>query len=109
MNDGLTDKDRSGIRAVLAATPAIRRAVLFGSRAMGNFRPASDVDLALEGDDIRLQDLLSLKARISQLNLPIEVDLAIRARIDNPDLENHIKTFGKEWYAQDLKGVGYDL
>ena len=100
MNDGLKDKDRSELRAVLTANPKIRRAVLFGSRAMGTFRGASDVDIALEGEDIRLQDLLHIKAQISKLNLPVEVDLVVRSKIDNPELEKHIKTYGQEWYRQ---------
>jgi len=101
MNDGLQDKDRTRLCVVIGANPKIRRTVLFGSRAMGTFRAASDIDLALEGENISLQDLLSLKAQISQLNLPVEVDLIVRATIDNADLEKHIETFGVEWRWQD--------
>ena len=100
MTDGLKDKDRSGIRAVLAASPKVRRAVLFGSRALETFRGASDVDLALEGTDIRLQDLLAIQAQIAKLNLPVEVDLVVRATISNPELEKHIKAYGREWYRK---------
>jgi len=96
MTDGLTDKDRSGIRAALEANPKVRRAVLFGSRAMGTFRGASDVDIALEGEDIRLQDLVAIKAQIGKLNLPVEVDPVIRAKIDNPDLEKHLQNIEKK-------------
>lgn len=35
LNDGLTAKVRSGIREILSQTPQIRKAVLFGSRALG--------------------------------------------------------------------------
>jgi type I restriction enzyme S subunit len=100
MTDGLTEKDRSGLRAVLEASPKVRRVLLFGSRAMGTFRGASDVDLALEGEDLRLTDLAAIKAKIAELNLPVEVDLVVRAKIKNPQLEEHIKTHGHEWYRQ---------
>jgi len=100
MTDGLTEEDRSGIRAVLKANPKVRRAVLFGSRAMGTFRGASDVDLALEGEDINLKDLIAIKAQIEKSSLPIEVDLVIRAQIDNPDLEKHIRAYGREWFRR---------
>jgi len=104
MTDGLTDRDRAGIRSVLAENPRVRRAVLFGSRALGTYRGASDVDLALEGRDLGLQDLLSLKAQIDTLSLPVEVDLVIRATIGNAELKKHIKTYGQEWYRQTQQG-----
>jgi type I restriction enzyme S subunit len=104
MTDGLTAKDRAGLRSVLATHPKVRRAVLFGSRALGTFRGASDVDLALEGEDLHLQDLIALKAQIDKLNLPIEVDLVVRAKINNPELEKHIQTCGREWFRQMQNG-----
>lgn len=54
MNDGLTDEDREGIQSVLATCPKVQKAILFGSRAMGTFRSASDVDIALEGEGLTL-------------------------------------------------------
>lgn len=102
VSDGLSDQYRAGIRTALEAFPKVAGAVLFGSRAMGNFRNASDVDLTLEGTDITLADLLSIKAKIRQLNLPIEVDLVIRRKIDNPELEQHIRDFGRQWYLRKL-------
>jgi len=100
MTDGLTERDREGIRTALRESPKVRRAVLFGSRALGTFRGASDVDLALEGDDINLADLISLQAKIAKLDLPIEVDAIIRDKTNNPALEEHIKKFGQEWYRR---------
>ncbi len=37
------------ISHVLARYPEIERAVIYGSRAKGNFKPGSDIDLALIG------------------------------------------------------------
>ena len=100
MNDGLSPEQREGIRGALASEPKIVRAVLFGSRALGTFKRASDVDLALEGENITLNDLLGLKVKISDLNLPIEVDLVVRAKISNPALEDHIRMHGREWWTR---------
>ena len=100
MNDSLPDQAWAGIQSVFSSYPKVRRVVLFGSRAMGNYRKASDVDLALEGDDIALADLLSMLSRIRELNLPVEVDLIIRAKITNPDLERHIEEVGQEIYLK---------
>lgn len=90
-----------GILSVLKAFPKVTAVVLFGSRAMGNYRNASDIDLALEGTKITLADLLAIKAHIRQLNLPLEVDLLIREKIDNPELEQHIRSVGRVWYRKE--------
>lgn len=100
MNDGLTERDRAGIQALLRAYPKIDRDLLFGSRALGTFRPASDVDLTLEGQGLGLRDLLALQAQIAELSLAVEVDLVIRATIINPELEKQIQTHGIEWYRR---------
>lgn len=100
LNDGLTSKIRSDIQGVLLKIPQIRKAVLFGSCAMGTWRPASDIDLALEGEELNMSVLLTLKAHLADLNLPVEVDLIIRDRITNPDLERHIHTYGREWFSR---------
>jgi uncharacterized protein len=107
MNDGLTEKERAGIRAVLAACPKVERALLFGSRALGTFRRTSDVDLALEGDGLRLEDLVKLTAQIAALNLPVDPDLVIRAAIKKPDFERHIKDHGVEWYTTKTNKLRY--
>ncbi len=100
MNDGLSPEQREGIRRILESEPKVVRAVLFGSRALGTFKRASDVDLALEGESITLNDLLGLMVKISNLNLPVEVDFAIRSKISNPALEEHIRTYGQEWWKR---------
>lgn len=103
LNDGLTAKVRSGIREILSQTPQIRKAVLFGSRALGTWKPASDIDLALEGEELDLSVLLTLQARLTELNLPVEVDLIIRNKITNPDLESHIHAYGQEWFSRSME------
>jgi len=100
MNDGLTPKYREEIRAILSKAAHVDRALLYGSRATGTFGRASDVDLALEGKDLRLSDLLSLRSEFAESSLPYEVDLVIRAEIVNPELENRIAKQGKVFYER---------
>lgn len=100
MTDGLSAEHAAVIRRALAAGPNIRRAVLFGSRARGTFRPASDVDLALEGASLGFTDLTAILSRLADSTLAVEVDLVVRAAINNPDLEHRIQTEGREWYRR---------
>ena len=49
--------------------------LLFGSRATGNHRPDSDVDLALSSDEDRSNQINELNKAISQAELPLAVEL----------------------------------
>ena len=47
MNHGLTSGTVDRIRSVLARFPQVEKAVLYGSRAKGNYKRGSDIDLTL--------------------------------------------------------------
>jgi nucleotidyltransferase substrate binding protein (TIGR01987 family) len=49
---GLSPTVIDRIRTVLGACPAVERALLYGSRAKGNYHRGSDIDLALEGQQL---------------------------------------------------------
>jgi len=98
---GLSDVQISRIRSVIESYPGIRQAVLFGSRAMGSHRYGSDIDIALDADDLTIEDLLKLNSLIDDLNLPFKVDLVHIQRIDNADLIDHIHRVGKVLYCRD--------
>ena len=100
MNDGLTQNQRTMIAAVLPACPSVEEAVLFGSRAMGNYKPASDVDLFLMGKGIGMDELLQLHRGIDDLPLPIEVDLLAETMLQSPDVRRHIQDHGRRWWSR---------
>lgn len=94
MDCGLTPTELHSIRNIFAQYPQIQRVLLYGSRAKGNYKPASDIDLALIGDDLHLSDLTSLAFALDDLLLPYKFDLTLYARIPNPDLREHIDRVG---------------
>ena len=53
MNTGIQPVVLEEIRS-LARRHGIRKVILFGSRARGDYRPKSDIDLAVSGGDIDL-------------------------------------------------------
>ncbi|MCY7352781.1 MAG: nucleotidyltransferase domain-containing protein [Cytophagaceae bacterium] len=95
---GLTDQQLERIRATLAAIPAIRQAVLFGSRAKGTHKPGSDIDLALKGPRLELNDSLTLANRLEDLDLPYSFDLVVYHHIQDAPLIEHIDRIGKLLY-----------
>lgn len=98
---GLSDAQISRIISVIESYPGIRQAVLFGSRAMGSHRYGSDIDIALDADNLPIEDLLHLHTLIDDLNLPFIVDLVHIQRINNEDLIDHIHRVGKVLFCRD--------
>jgi predicted nucleotidyltransferase len=60
VEEAMPERVAKRIREVLEGHPNVRRAVLFGSRAKGNFREGSDIDLALEGEGLDERKLVRL-------------------------------------------------
>ena len=86
---GLDKQDWETVRCVLEKTHT-KKAILFGSRAKGNYRKGSDVDLAIEGDERWVSYLLN-----EETNLPYAFDVLNLQKISNRALMEHIKRVGK--------------
>lgn len=97
---GLQRSEIEKIQAVLAFYPDVEQAILYGSRAKGNFKPASDIDLSLVGDALVLTTLLSIETDLDDLLLPYKIDISILHQISNPDLIDHIKRVGLVFYQK---------
>lgn len=100
MNDGLKDAHRQIVIDILSTNPRVGRVVLFGSRATGTFTSSSDVDLALFGNALTLDDQAKLAERINDSSMPQQVDLLLHHRIKNRKLLDHIKRHGVEWFCR---------
>jgi predicted nucleotidyltransferase len=92
---GLKPETLAQIQGVLSGFPELEKAVIYGSRAMGNFRYNSDIDLTLIGKMLGLTELLLIENELDDLLLPYQIDLSLFHQIDNPDLINHIQEHGK--------------
>lgn len=91
---GLTQQEFESILNVFRQHPEVEKAVLFGSRAMQNFRPGSDVDIAIYSDQMSFNDFLSLKNNIDDLEILQKIDLVKFESIDSADLKDHILRVG---------------
>jgi len=95
---GLPAHAAARMRSVFASHPNIEQVILFGSRAKGNAKPASDIDLALTGP-IDFSELGSIDWELDDLLLPWEIDLVQLESLSNPDLREHIARVGQTFYA----------
>lgn len=98
-DSGLSDKDIESIQEVLRLFPKITEAILYGSRAKGTYRPGSDIDLTLIGNELSHQDLLNIELALDDLLLPYKIDLSLHHHLDNPQLIDHIDRIGILFYS----------
>jgi uncharacterized protein len=104
---GLSEATIKKIQTVLARYPQVETAVLYGSRAKGNYKPGSDIDLTLYGgEELALTVLLRIMSEIDDLLLPYSVDLSIFHTINDPDLIDHIKCVGVPFYERETAVSG---
>ena len=97
-SSGLTKQELSAIKAVFANYPQIHKAILYGSRAMGNYKPASDIDITLKGKEIDLSLQYEIEFDLDDLMLPYKFDISIFDKIKNPEFLDHIKRVGIKIY-----------
>jgi len=98
IDTGLPQHATEKICGIFREYPAIRRVILYGSRAMGTYCSGSDIDLCIEGESLGLSELLAIENRIDDLLLPWKVDLCLRHSIDNAALLEHIQRVGATFY-----------
>lgn len=95
---GLSKATITKIQNVFAQYLEIEKALLYGSRATGNFRSGSDIDLVLVGPKLQTSDLLKIENQLDDLLLPYKIDLSIFHQIENDDLVEHINRVGIIFY-----------
>jgi predicted nucleotidyltransferase len=78
----LSDLERLGL---------VQRAVLFGSRAKGNFRESSDIDFALEGEHSQAREMADMRVELDDEPITHRVDLVDAKTIKHRGLLEHIE------------------
>ncbi len=99
MKFGLEDHIIEKITQVLEEQPKVDKAYIFGSRAKGNSRPESDIDIALKGFGLNIEDMLKMSAVIEKLATGYDVDLVDYDSIKEQALKSHVDRIGVEFYT----------
>jgi predicted nucleotidyltransferase len=74
---GLKESDIHALQQLLARYREVEKAVIYGSRAMGNYKSGSDVDIALIGE-VSAETLAALSRELNEeLPLPYKFDLIV--------------------------------
>ena len=94
VDTGLKDVEIKRILAVIHQNPKIRKILLFGSRAKGNYQSGSDIDIAISADRLCIGELLQIKSQLDDLMLPYNIDIVVYEDIQNQNLREHIDRVG---------------
>jgi len=103
MKFGLTEHVIDKLLQVFSSVAQVEEAILYGSRAKGNFRNGSDIDLVLKGKNLDLQVMNKLSEQLDDLLLPYTLDVSVYKQITDPDLLDHIRRVGVLFYKKKLK------
>ena len=100
MRFGLPEEAIEEIQAALALYPEVEKAILYGSRATGTFKPGSDIELTLVGEKLTHNHLLGIMSDLDDLLLPWMIDLSLLDTIDRHGLRDHIDREGQTLYER---------
>ena len=96
---GFKEGDLETIIQTITRFPEISKAVIFGSRAKGNYKPGSDADIAVWATNINSVSHLSGVLNDETL-LPYKFDILNYDQINNTELKDHINRIGIEIFKR---------
>ena len=98
---GLTTLDIETIVAILRKQPLVMEAIIFGSRAKGNYKNGSDVDIALKGEKLDFKTITHISYVLNEETLmPYKFDVLNYHTISNTELVEHVDRVGLSFYKR---------
>lgn len=104
---GLHNRTLTGLRRVFERYPEIEEVVVYGSRAVGNYREGSDIDICMKGEALTRDLCGRVWLDIDALNTPYLVDLSVYHLIESESLSEHIHRVGKTIYRKGKVSAEY--
>lgn len=96
---GIEDDEMSVMQQIFESTHGLEEVVLYGSRAKGNYKPFSDIDITLKGSRLSEDDLADVTSRLSESLLPYFCDVSLFKNLKSKALIDHIQRRGKTIYS----------
>ena len=97
---GLTRITLDKLESIFHQHNSIESVIIYGSRAKGNYRVGSDIDLTIKGSILPFSELMQIEDQIDDLYLPYSVDLSQYEKLKNTDLIDHINRVGVIIYTK---------
>jgi uncharacterized protein len=97
---GLSERDTNALVAVFKQHSAIEEIWIFGSRAKGNYKKGSDIDLAIMNKGVSEREVNRIKTEIEESSLPYIIDLIDFTTLQHRELKEHIERVGVSFYKR---------
>lgn len=102
----LPKKTISQLVSIFSTYPEIERVIIFGSRALGNAKPGSDVDFAFSGENLTSKLVSRIHTYLEEETLlPYFFDCIHLESTQNKALLDHIKRHGINLYVSDTANL----
>jgi predicted nucleotidyltransferase len=103
MEHGLNTATVEKLHSVFGKFPQIDKVILYGSRAKGNYKPSSDIDLTLVGSALSAKLCMDIEQELDDLLLPYTIDLSVFHLLNHAELKTHIERVGIELYVAPIE------
>jgi predicted nucleotidyltransferase len=96
---GLSRQVVQKISQVFERYQNIEKVLIYGSRALGTYKPGSDIDLVIFSKTMSLTELLKIEMELDDLLLPYSIDISIYRDIEDSGMLDHISRVGQIFYS----------
>lgn len=98
---GLKQGDLENIIAVIQQQAEVEEALIFGSRAKGNYKNGSDIDIVLKGTGVNNTTTGTISYLLNEeTQMPYHFDILNYHAVTNKDLVNHFDRAGISFYKK---------
>ena len=97
---GLPQNTIIEVQAIFTKYPSIEEVIIYGSRAKGDYKKGSDIDLTLKGS-IANAELSNIIDELDESYIPYLFDVSIYNHLQSDSLKEHINSVGKVFYKKE--------
>lgn len=96
---GIYPKSYQEIQRIIENCVSIKEVVIYGSRAKGNYREGSDIDITILGAPTK-DDISKLWQDLDDSFIPYKFDISIYKDLKSDSLKEHIERVGKIFFKR---------
>ncbi|KQB44478.1 hypothetical protein B6A10_15910 [Flavobacterium sp. L1I52] len=96
---GIYPKSHQEILRIIENCASINEVIIYGSRAKGNYKEGSDIDLSILGE-VTTEDFNKLWHDLDDSYIPYKFDISIYNNLKSESLKEHIQRVGKTFYKR---------
>lgn len=97
---GLTERDMTTIQDIFNKYPDVIEVHICGSRAKGNYKPGSDIDLAVMNEGLAPRTIGKLLTDFEESSLPYAIDIVDFTLLNHNEFIKHIDRVGVVLYQK---------